>query len=84
MIEFLMAFMGDQARWQTMPRMVTFFGILVVPLGVVSVTLIILQPVAVGGVVYAVPDRRGRDPGHDLAHPRRSRGDVAVPRPGPP
>ena len=48
MIEFLMGFMGDKARWRTMPWMVTFFGILVVPLGVVSVTLIILQPVAVG------------------------------------
>jgi hypothetical protein len=31
-----------------MPWMVTFFGILVVPLGVVSITLIILQPLAVG------------------------------------
>ncbi len=48
MIEFLMGFMGDKRRWRTMPWMVTFFGILVVPLGVVSVTLIILQPVAVG------------------------------------
>jgi nucleoside-diphosphate-sugar epimerase/uncharacterized membrane protein len=48
MIEFLMGFMGDKARWRTMPWMVTFFGILVVPLGVVSVTLIILQPLAVG------------------------------------
>ncbi len=48
MIEFLMGFMGDKARWRTMPWMVTFFGILVVPLGVVSVALIILQPIAVG------------------------------------
>ena len=48
MIEFLMGFMGDKARWRTMPWMVTFFGILVVPLGVVSITLIILQPIAVG------------------------------------
>jgi uncharacterized membrane protein len=48
MIEFLMGFMGDKARWRTMPWMVTFFGVLVVPLGVVSVTLIILQPIAVG------------------------------------
>ncbi|MEO7795633.1 MAG: vitamin K epoxide reductase family protein [Thermoanaerobaculia bacterium] len=48
MIEFLMGFMGDKARWRTMPWMVAFFGILVVPLGVVSVSLIILQPVAVG------------------------------------
>jgi uncharacterized membrane protein len=48
MIEFLMGFMGDKARWRTMPWMVTFFGILVVPLGVVSITLIVLQPIAVG------------------------------------
>ncbi len=48
MIEFLMGFMGDKARWRTMPWMVTFFGILVVPLGVVSITLIVLQPLAVG------------------------------------
>jgi uncharacterized membrane protein len=48
MIEFLMGFMGDKCRWRTMPWMVTFFGILVVPLGVVSITLIILQPIAVG------------------------------------
>lgn len=48
MIETLMGFMGDKARWRTMPWMVTFFGILVVPLGIVSITLIILQPLAVG------------------------------------
>ncbi|MEO8050309.1 MAG: vitamin K epoxide reductase family protein [Acidobacteriota bacterium] len=48
MLEFLMGFMGDKARWRTMPWMVAFFGILVVPLGIVSITLIILQPLAVG------------------------------------
>jgi hypothetical protein len=48
MIEFLMGFMGNKVRWRTMPWMVMFFGILVVPLGVVSITLIILQPLAVG------------------------------------
>ena len=48
MIEFLMGFMGDKCRWRTMPWMVMFFGILVVPLGVVSITLIILQPLMVG------------------------------------
>ena len=48
MIEVLMGFMGDKRRWRTMPWMVTFFGILVVPLGIVSITLIILQPLAVG------------------------------------
>jgi len=48
MLEFLMGFMGDKARWRTMPWMVAFFGILVVPLGIVSITLIILQPLSVG------------------------------------
>jgi Vitamin K epoxide reductase family/SPW repeat len=48
LIEALMGFMGDKQRWRTMPWMVMFFGILVVPLGLVSIILIILQPVAVG------------------------------------
>ena len=47
-IEMLMAWMGGKDRWRTMPWMVTFFFILVVPLGVVSIVLVILQPVAVG------------------------------------
>ena len=47
-IETLMGYMGGADRWRTMPWMVTFFGILVIPLGVVSITLVILQPVAVG------------------------------------
>lgn len=47
-LEGLMGFMGDKQRWRTMPWMVTFFGILVVPLGVASITLIILQPLSVG------------------------------------
>jgi hypothetical protein len=47
-IEVLMGFMGDKRRWRTMPWMVTFFGIVVIPLGFVSIVLIILQPLAVG------------------------------------
>jgi uncharacterized membrane protein len=47
-LEMLMGFMGDRARWRTMPWMVMFFGILVVPLGVTSIVLVILQPLAVG------------------------------------
>ena len=47
-VEVLMGFMGDKRRWRTMPWMVTLFGIVVIPLGFVSILLIILQPVAVG------------------------------------
>lgn len=46
--EFLMGFMGGPARWRTMPWMVTFFGILVIPLGLVHIVLVISQPVVVG------------------------------------
>ena len=41
-IETLMGFMGDRTRWWTMPWMVTFFGIVVIPLGFVQVLLVIL------------------------------------------
>lgn len=47
-IEALMAWMGGVQRWRTMPWMVTFFGILVIPLGITHIVLVILQPVAVG------------------------------------
>ncbi|WP_431210319.1 vitamin K epoxide reductase family protein [Puia sp. P3] len=46
--EFLMGWMGGPARWRTMPWMVTFFGILVIPLGLVHIFLVMSQPVAVG------------------------------------
>lgn len=46
--EFLMVFMGSQSRWRTMPWMVTLFGILVIPLGLVHILLVISQPVIVG------------------------------------
>jgi uncharacterized membrane protein len=48
LVEVLMGLMGDGRRWRTMPWMVTFFGILVVPLGAISIVLVILQPLAVG------------------------------------
>lgn len=46
--EFLMGFMGSPQRWRTMPWMVTIFGILVIPLGLVHIFLVISQPVVVG------------------------------------
>jgi hypothetical protein len=47
-LEALSGFIGDTRRWRTMPWMVILFGILVVPLGVTSIVLVILQPLAVG------------------------------------
>jgi len=48
LVELLSGFMGDPRRWRTMPWMVALFGLLVVPLGIVSVVLVMLQPVVVG------------------------------------
>ncbi|WP_276255566.1 vitamin K epoxide reductase family protein [Halomontanus rarus] len=47
-IEALMGFMGDRRRWRTMPWMVAFFGVVVIPLGFVQVLLVITQPILVG------------------------------------
>jgi nucleoside-diphosphate-sugar epimerase len=48
MFEILMGAMGDRRRWRTMPWMVTMFIIVVVPLGVVSIYFIIIQPIVIG------------------------------------
>jgi nucleoside-diphosphate-sugar epimerase/uncharacterized membrane protein len=48
MIEVLMGVMGGRSRWRTMPWMVLMFGIAVVPLGVVSIYFIIIQPIDIG------------------------------------
>jgi hypothetical protein len=47
-LEALTGFLGGTRRWRSMPWLVIVFGILVVPLGVTSIVLIILQPLAVG------------------------------------
>tara|TARA_R110002049_G_scaffold72267_2_gene186440 strand:+ start:1240 stop:3792 length:2553 start_codon:yes stop_codon:yes gene_type:complete len=48
MFEVLMGIMGGRARWRTMPWMVVLFGIAVVPLGVISIYFIIIQPIVIG------------------------------------
>jgi hypothetical protein len=47
-LEFLMGYMGATSRWRTMPWMVTIFGILVIPLGLVHIFLVISQPLVLG------------------------------------
>ncbi len=47
-IEFFSACQGGQNRWRTAPWLVLIFGILVIPVSLVSVILIILQPLVVG------------------------------------
>lgn len=47
-LEFVMGAKGGVRRWHTMPWLVVIFGILVVPVGFVSIMLVMLQPIAVG------------------------------------
>ena len=48
MLEALSGLMGDRKRWRTMPWMVALFGLLVVPLGGVSIFFIVIQPIWIG------------------------------------
>jgi len=48
MFEIMMGVMGSRLRWRTMPWMVALFGIVVGPLGVISIYFIIIQPIAIG------------------------------------
>lgn len=47
-LEFLLGWMGGVRRWKTMPWLSVLFGVLVVPAGLVSILLIVSQPVFVG------------------------------------
>jgi hypothetical protein len=48
LIEALTGLLGGTRRWRTMPCVVLLFGILIVPVGVVSIVLVVLQPLVVG------------------------------------
>lgn len=47
-LEILTGLVGSSRRWRTMPWLVVLFGILIVPLGAVSITFIIIQPIVIG------------------------------------
>lgn len=47
-LEILTGMMGSSRRWRTMPWMVMAFGIMIVPLGAVSIFFIVIQPIVIG------------------------------------
>jgi nucleoside-diphosphate-sugar epimerase len=47
-LEIVTGAVGGTARWRTMPWLVILFGILIAPLGIVSILFIIIQPVVIG------------------------------------
>ncbi|WP_213996562.1 vitamin K epoxide reductase family protein [Arsukibacterium sp.] len=48
LFEILVGVAGSTRRWRTMPWLVVLFGFLIVPMGVVSITFIIIQPIVLG------------------------------------
>jgi uncharacterized membrane protein len=48
MAELVMIWMGGKTRWRTMPWMVLALAVLILPLGVVSIYFIIIQPIVIG------------------------------------
>lgn len=48
MLEILTGIVGSRARWRTMPWLVILFGLMIVPLGIVSITFVIIQPIVIG------------------------------------
>ncbi len=47
-LEFFLGLVGSSRRWKTMPWVSAFFGLMVIPAGMISILLIVAQPVLVG------------------------------------
>ena len=47
-LKILIGVVGCARRWRTMPGLVVAFGIMIAPLGVVSIAFIVIQPIVSG------------------------------------
>ena len=47
-LEIVTGLVGSRARWRTMPRLVFLFGLMIAPLGVVSIFFVIIQLIVIG------------------------------------
>ncbi|MDF0603722.1 vitamin K epoxide reductase family protein [Psychromarinibacter sp. C21-152] len=47
-LEILVGAIGSASRWRTMPWLTVAFGIMIVPLGAVSIFFIVIQPIVIG------------------------------------
>lgn len=48
LLDAIFGAVGGERRWRTMPWVVMIFGFMVIPPGLTSITLVILQPIGVG------------------------------------
>src|SRR5215208_6761535 len=49
-LDILAGAIGDRRRWRTMPWLVLLFGLLIVPLGAVSLIFVMIQPPLIGAL----------------------------------
>lgn len=47
-LEIVTGIVGSRARWRTMPWLVFLFGLMIAPLGIVSILFVIIQPIVIG------------------------------------
>lgn len=47
-LEILVGAIGSARRWRTMPWLVVLFGLMIVPLGAISIFFIVIQPIVIG------------------------------------
>jgi uncharacterized membrane protein len=47
-LEIVTGMIGSRRRWRTMPWLVLLFGLMIVPLGAVSIFFIVIQPIWIG------------------------------------
>lgn len=47
-LEIIVGIIGSERRWRTMPWLTLLFGLMIVPLGAISIFFIIIQPILIG------------------------------------
>lgn len=47
-LEIIVGLIGSQQRWRTMPWLTLLFGMMIVPLGAISIFFIVIQPIVIG------------------------------------
>jgi len=47
-LEIVTGIVGSRLRWRTMPWLVLLFGLMIAPLGIISILFIIIQPIVIG------------------------------------
>ena len=48
LLEIVTGIAGSRLRWRTMPWLVVLFGLMIAPLGITSISFIVIQPILIG------------------------------------